>query len=622
MAEPSSPIGRTLSHYRIEEELGHGGMGVVYRALDVRLGRSVALKVLPPEAAHDPGRRQRFEREARAAAALSHPGIAAVYELGEDGELFIVYEYIAGQTLRVLQRPRLPLPELLEVATDIAEALAAAHARGVVHRDLKPENVMRTADGLIKILDFGLARLQSGPLESSTRATGPLESATETHMTHPGMVVGTVAYMSPEQLEGGEVDFRSDLFSFGVMLYELASGSHPFQGASHASTISNIMTAEPAPLLQRNPLSPPELDRIVRKCLRKRRQERYQSTRDLAVDLRTLKRESGEQPSSTVAPAPVASEDRRLSRIRLSWNILQVLAILVSTPLWIYLAWWGSSEAGVSWAKPAFIAVCVGAGINAASRGTFLSFALLGIPDFPSFLRRNFFWQRLSIWLVAPALAAFAVPLAEAHPGLAATLAAIALVALIGSEIVEPAFLRATFPQAFGGAAETAKPKRESAKPLVWWWAEVLFVTSAYLFTPFFAWWVRNNATDWWQTGPNNVAFAALLVCVMVPLSLRVIAMETAFFTPQELAERVRRFAPAIRFFTYSHAALVAVMGLELTLGRYPLLVPVLWMMAAGIIAWGLVFEPIVERAAFPPAAEAASRSAGPQAAAPGKSGQ
>ena len=169
MAEPSFPIGRNLSHYRIEEELGHGGMGVVYRAVDLRLGRSVALKVLPPEAASDADRRKRFEQEARAAAALSHPGIAAVYELGESGELFIVYEYIAGRTLRALQQGApLSFPELLGVAADVADALAAAHSRGIVHRDLKPENVMCSTDGQTKILDFGLARLPAPALDGST----------------------------------------------------------------------------------------------------------------------------------------------------------------------------------------------------------------------------------------------------------------------------------------------------------------------------------------------------------------------------------------------------------------------------------------------------------------------
>ena len=320
-------------------------MGVVWLAEDTRLGRKVALKFLPPEAARDAVRRQRFEQEARAAAALSHPGIATVHELAEtEAQTFIVFEYVPGSTLRSRVVPGgLPPEELLDIAGDIAAALAAAHSAGVVHRDLKPENVMRTPAGDCKVLDFGLARL------SATTTPG---SATETrsHLTGAGMVVGTVGYMAPEQLEGKEVDFRCDIFSFGTLVYELATGVHPFQSGSSASTVAAIMKDEPPPLTQRNQLQPPELERIVRKCLRKRRKERYQSTLDLAVDLANLKHDSGERPSSVsavTAAYPMTEDDSLLRRMfssfaaspRRWWELHQLFVILVYSPLYIYLIW-------------------------------------------------------------------------------------------------------------------------------------------------------------------------------------------------------------------------------------------------------------------------------------------
>ncbi len=336
-------IGGVVDHYRLLEKLGEGGMGVVWLAEDTRLGRKVAIKFLPPEAARDAVRRQRFEQEARAAAAISHPGIATVHELAEtEGRTYIVFEYVPGRTLRShVVRGGLQPEELLDIAGDIAEALAAAHTASVVHRDLKPENVMRTPAGTCKVLDFGVARF--------TTATTP-DSATESrsHLTSAGMVVGTVAYMAPEQLVGKEVDFRCDIFSFGTLIYELATGVHPFQGGNSASTIAAIMTAEPPPITQWNRLQPAELERIVRKCLRKRREERYQSTKDLAVDLANLKRDSDERPSSVGAiPAPVHPGDDSLfhkifasfgATPRRWWELHQLFALFVYAPVALYLA--------------------------------------------------------------------------------------------------------------------------------------------------------------------------------------------------------------------------------------------------------------------------------------------
>src|SRR5215469_6873319 len=290
-------VGQVLGHYRLLERLGEGGMGVVWRAEDTRLQRQVALKFLLADAAHDSTRRKRFEQEARAAAVLSHPGIATVHELaGADDQTFIVFEYVPGTTLRSSIIPGgASTGELLDIAADVADALAAAHAAGMVHRDLKPENVMRMPSGRCKVLDFGLARISDAPSEGLTRS----------YLTTPGIVLGTVGYMAPEQLEGKPVDFRADIFAFGTLLYELATGVHPFHGSSSASTIVSIVKEEPRPLTERCRLHPAELDRIVRKCLRKNREERYQSTLDLLVDLRSLKREL----STSGVSSPVGAQE-------------------------------------------------------------------------------------------------------------------------------------------------------------------------------------------------------------------------------------------------------------------------------------------------------------------------
>src|SRR5215469_12995343 len=297
-------VGQVLGHYRLLERLGEGGMGVVWRAEDTRLQREVALKFLLADAAHDSTRRKRFEQEARAAAVLSHPGIATVHELARaDDQIFIVFEYVPGTTLRSsIVLGGMSTEELLDIGAEIADALAAAHAAGVVHRDLKPENVMRMPSGRCKVLDFGLARLSTSPTP---------EGETRSNLTTAGMVLGTVGYMAPEQLEGKPVDFRADIFAFGTLLYELATGVHPFHGSSSAATIVSIVKEEARPLTERNRSQPAELDRIIRTCLRKDREERYQSTLDLLVDLRSLKRESITTSSSSVVEAQAAADGLR-----------------------------------------------------------------------------------------------------------------------------------------------------------------------------------------------------------------------------------------------------------------------------------------------------------------------
>ena len=334
---PGPAIGAVIGHYRIQRKLGQGGMGEVYLAEDMRLGRQVALKTLAREYADDPDRRKRLLNEARAAAALNHAGIAAVYELEERSEgVFIIFEYVEGVTLRALLQAGIPeFDELLDITVQIAAALEAAHAKGIVHRDLKPENVMRRPSGEVKILDFGLARMDRGVLAAG--------STTQSYsLTLAGTIVGTVGYMSPEQLEGKPADHRSDIFSFGVMIYELATGTHPFAGETPASTIAKVMTHEPRPLISANMLHPPELERIVRKCLRKSPDERYQSTRDLLVDLKDLKRCSREAVPTPPVPetaAALVTRERRVRTPQTWWLMHTVSYLVVGTPLLAYLGW-------------------------------------------------------------------------------------------------------------------------------------------------------------------------------------------------------------------------------------------------------------------------------------------
>jgi len=289
------PLQLIAGRYEIEREIGRGGMGQVYRAHDTRLGRTVAIKRLPPEMMHDAELRRRLAQEARAASVLNHPGIATVYDYEEqEGESFIVFEYVEGITLRERSgQRRFTLEEIVDAGIQLAEALAAAHERGVVHRDLKPENVMVVKESgrlpRVKILDFGLAKQR----HAVTPAAGEGAAETATVATSRGLIVGTVNYMSPEQLEGEPADARSDLYALGLVLYEMATGANPFLGKTPTSTIANILKQEPPPVLERNPVAPAELDRIVRKCLRKRPEERYQSARELAVDLANLRRDSG-----------------------------------------------------------------------------------------------------------------------------------------------------------------------------------------------------------------------------------------------------------------------------------------------------------------------------------------
>ncbi len=302
-APPSEPhettlVGRTVSHYQVLSLLGAGGMGEVYLACDSRLDRTVALKILPGELAADPERMQRFAREAKAASALNHPNVATIYDVGEsDGIRFIVMEHVEGETIAVrMGRPLTP-SEVVDIAVQAADALDVAHAKGITHRDIKPANLMLTHRGQVKVLDFGVAKV------NRSEEVRPHGDWTVEPVTAVGSVVGSGPYMSPEQVVGGDVDPRSDVFSLGVVIYQMATGQLPFSGSTRAELTDHILHAAPEPMMQLNPALPPELERVTLKCLDKRRDDRYQSARELLTDLWPLKRQLDANAAGAVPDA-------------------------------------------------------------------------------------------------------------------------------------------------------------------------------------------------------------------------------------------------------------------------------------------------------------------------------
>jgi hypothetical protein len=410
--------GQVVGPYTIVREVGRGGMGRVYLATDAKLGRTVALKALPPELTGDPAGRERLRREARAAAALSHPGICTVYALEEfDGELFIATEFVDGRTLREeIERGARPgSRELLRTAREISAALASAHARHITHRDLKPENVMQTRDGRLKILDFGLAR-----------SDGPSSDPIAARVTQPSAVVGTPAYMAPEQLNGQAVDARADVFAFGVLLYEYASGVHPFEGSTPLAVLARVLETEPKPIERRVEGVPCAVGAVITRCLRKRPEDRFASAAEI---VRALEGEGTE----TATP-------RAVKWWRVHQGVAIALYLVASSLAWQTKEW----DRGVTAAV--FIALGLAATIGAVFRGHLLFTEQVNAPALPAERARAGSVTLMIDLLIAIGLAIDGLILVPSRPVAAVLILALAAGIALARLLVESATTAAAFP--------------------------------------------------------------------------------------------------------------------------------------------------------------------------------
>jgi serine/threonine protein kinase len=415
-------IGNRLGPYQITGKIGRGGMGVVYLAQDIRLDRPVAIKMLAPEYTRDANQRERLKREAKIAASLSHIGIATVYSFEEsDDRLYIVSEFVQGRTLhQIAAEGPLAYSQILDIAIQMAGALAAAHEQGVIHRDLKPENVVRTDQGVIKILDFGLARIE--PRDNKTA---------DQRLTRSGMFLGTPAYASPEQLLGSDVDRSTDIFSFGLMLYEMAAGRHPFFKTDSMSTIARILEAEVPDLNLVNPEIPKEFDRIVRRCLNKKPAGRYSSTRDLLAEFEGL--------LNTRSIPPVKSINSALWW----WQLHQAVAGFgyygMLYPMWGVKNWWLKGIEGSLYFFPTLIAVGVAANLRLHLWFT----SRFYIEELQAQRRSVSRWIRWADSLFVFMLAITAIRIHTEHAVIATLLMAVAIGSLVAFTLIEPTTTRA-----------------------------------------------------------------------------------------------------------------------------------------------------------------------------------
>lgn len=428
---PQSLAGRQIGNYVIQRELGRGGMGVVYLAQDVRLARTVAIKALSPTYSHSPDVRQRLLNEAKMAAALSHPGIATVYALEEiDGELYMACEYVPGAALRALvESGPLPIIEVVDIGVQLARALAEAHTKGIVHRDIKPENVIKTPSGVIKVLDFGLARA---------------DYAMQPRLTQTGMLVGTPAYLAPEQALGQDTDFRTDIFALGLLIYELAAGTNPFAATTIPATIARIVNEDPPLLSAVRPDSVPELDRIVQRCLQKDPHARYRSTQEIVGDLERLHADlSGRDRSGVrVSAAPVAPRPAPRSR---QWLINHHVIMSVVYVALLYPAWFARGWLPSPW-NSAFLLGLLAACAAGASLRLHLWFTALTFPDqFAEQQRSTARWTRLTDLTFAGIQIAAALAVSGMHPEFAMLFVAASVAILVASLVIEPATARAAF---------------------------------------------------------------------------------------------------------------------------------------------------------------------------------